>query len=82
MLLGFFGLLCFNEFTVPSYDSAAHLSYSDIAVDDQDNPSVVVIYIKNQRASITLGCSLHSESTNALPSEEGFMTRYPVYMQK
>ena len=65
--LAFFGFLRCNEFTVPSqrsYDSAAHLSYSDIAVDDCDNPSLVVIYIKKSKTdpfhrgtSITLGAT-------------------------
>ena len=65
--LAFFGFLLCNEFTVPSqrsYDPAAHLSYSDIAVDDCDNPSLVVIYIKKSKTdpyrrgtSITLGAT-------------------------
>ena len=67
--LAFFGFLRCNEFTVPSqrsYDPAAHLSYSDIAVDDCDNPSLVVIYNKKSKTdpfhrgtSITLGATRH-----------------------
>jgi len=65
--LAFFGLLHCNEFTVPSqtgYDPAAHLSYNDIVVDNCDNPSIVVISIKqsktdpfHQGTSITLGAT-------------------------
>lgn len=65
--LAFFGLLRCTEFTVhsqSSYDPAVHLSYSDVAVDDRDNPSVVVISIKQSKTdplrkgnSITLGAT-------------------------
>ena len=67
--LAFFGFLRCNEFTIPSqrnYDPAGHFSYSDIAVDDCDNPSLVVIYIKKSKTdpfhrgtSITLGATRH-----------------------
>ena len=65
--LAFFGFLHCNEFTVPaqrSYDPSVHLSYSDIAVDDCDNPSIIVVDIKKSKTdsfrrgtgtSITLG---------------------------
>ena len=62
--LAFFTFLRCNEFTVPSqrsYDPAAHLSYSDIAVDDCDNPSMIVANIKTgsfrRGTSITLGAT-------------------------
>ena len=68
--LAFFGLLRCNEFTVPSqtrYNPAVHLSYSDIAVDDCDNPSLVVISIKQSKTdplrkgtNITLGATQDS----------------------
>ena len=62
----FWFLYCI-EFTVPSqtsYNPAAHPSYSDIVGDDFDNPSVVVISIKQYKTdtfsrgtSIALGAS-------------------------
>ena len=65
LLPGLFGILHCNEFIVPlqrSFDLAAHLSCTDIAEDDYDNPSSVVVSIKKSKTdpfcretSITLG---------------------------
>ena len=65
--LAFFGFLRCSEFTVPSqvgYNPAIHLSFSDIAVDDYNNPSTVVVSIKQSKTdplgkgtTITLGAT-------------------------
>ena len=65
--LAFFGFLRCVEFTVPSqagYNPAIHLSFSDIAVDDYNNPSTVVLSIKQSKTdplgkgtTITLGAT-------------------------
>ena len=65
--VAFFGFLRCNEFTVPSqtgYDPAVHLSYSDVAVDNRDSPTMVVISIKQSKTDplrkgvqITLGAT-------------------------
>jgi len=50
--VAFSGFLRCNEFTVPSQTScnpAIHLSYSDVATDDQDHPTLVVITIKQSK---------------------------------
>ena len=50
--LAFFGFLRAGELTVPgdnSYDSAVHLSYKDISVDNPDNPRVIRITIKQSK---------------------------------
>ena len=82
------GFLSCNKFTVPlqrSYDPATHLSYSDITVDDYDNPSLIVIYIRNLRWTLSVrdqhytGCNpgwnLPSESSNTLLTKMGFTSR-------
>ena len=65
--MAFFGFLRCNEFTVPAqigYDPAVHLSYSDVAVDNRDYPTMVVISVKQSKtdplrsgAQITLGAT-------------------------
>jgi len=65
--LAFFGFLRCVEFTVPSqagYNPAIHLSFSDIAADDYNNPSTVVVSIKQSKTdplgkgtTITLGAT-------------------------
>ena len=50
--IAFFGFLRCGEFTVPSqiaYDPEAHLSLSDVAVDNIQSPSVVQITIKQSK---------------------------------
>ena len=50
--LAFFGFLRCADFTVPSqagYNPAIHLSFSDVAVDDYNNPSTVVVSIKQSK---------------------------------
>ena len=47
--LCFFGFLRAGEITVPpdkGYDPTAHLSFSDIAVDNMANPSIMQVQIK------------------------------------
>ena len=47
--LGYFGFLRAGEFTIPSdtaFDPDTHLSFSDIAVDSRQSPSVVRVRIK------------------------------------
>jgi hypothetical protein len=51
-LTGFFGFLRTAEFTVPSveqYDSGAHLSLSDVSVDNHAMPSIFKIRIKQSK---------------------------------
>ena len=65
--MAFFGFLRCNEFTVPvqtGYDPAVHLSYSDVAVDNRDYPTMVVISVKQSKTDplrsgvqITLGAT-------------------------
>ena len=46
----FFGFLCAGEICIPSdseYDSGAQLSFSDIAVDSQTNPTIMQVQIKS-----------------------------------
>jgi len=50
--VGFFGFLRTGEMTVPSdeaYDPACHLSWSDVAVDNPDNPEVIRLHIKQSK---------------------------------
>ena len=50
--LNFFSFCRSGELTVPSeksYDPTAHLSYSDIAVDSRDNPSIIAIHLKKSK---------------------------------
>ena len=50
--MAFFGFLRCNEFTVPAQtgcDPAVHLSYSDVAVDNRDYPTMVVISVKQSK---------------------------------
>ena len=47
--MAFFGFFGLGEITVPSeeaFDPSAHLTPSDIAIDDQDNPTLVQVYLK------------------------------------
>ena len=50
--LAFFGFLRVSEFTVPSddqFDQACHLCLSDIAIDNQDNPQMLQVKIKQSK---------------------------------
>ena len=50
--LGFFGFLRSEEMTTPSdsgYDSAVHLSFADIAVDNPRSPSIMCVSIKQSK---------------------------------
>ena len=47
--MAFFGFFGLGEITVPSeeaFDPSAHLTPSDIAIDDRDNPTLVQVYLK------------------------------------
>ena len=65
--MAFFGFLRCNEFTVPAqtgYNPAVHLSYSDVAVDNRDYSTMVVISVKQSKTDplrsgvqITLGAT-------------------------
>ena len=71
--LAFFGFLCCAEFIVPSqagYNPAIHLSFHDITVDDYNNPSTVVVSIKQSKTdplgkgtTITLGATQNTLCT-------------------
>ena len=92
LLPGFFGFLCCKKFTFlsqRSYDPATHLSYSDIAVDDCDNPSLVVIYIRWVFSAevpalywVQPRIQLSSESSNILLSKTGFTSRPPFHLRE
>lgn len=50
--VNFFSFCRSGEITVPSeksYDPTAHLSYSDISVNDSDNPSIIAIQLKKSK---------------------------------
>ena len=47
--MAFFGFFRLGEITVPSeeaFDPSTHLTPSDIAIDDRDNPTLVQVYLK------------------------------------
>ena len=61
--LGYFGLLCASEFTVPnlsSFSSSLHLSVQDVAVDSSSAPSSMRIRIKGSKTDpFRKGCFVH-----------------------
>ena len=67
--LAFFGFLCSSEFTVPSqdtYDSQVHLSLKDIAVDNQANPQLLQVVIKQSKTDpFRQGASLYLGKTDS-----------------
>ena len=50
--LAFFGFLRSGEICSPSdkaYDPSAHLSFSDVAIDDPQNPSIMRVHLKTSK---------------------------------
>ena len=64
----FFGFMRAGEITVPSdtgYDPGAHLSFSDIAVDNVTNPSIMQVCIKSSQTDpFRKGVDLYVGCTN------------------
>ena len=53
--LAFFGFLRAGELTVPSdsaFDPSMHLSWGDLAVDSQDNPTVLSVRLKASKTDL------------------------------
>ena len=67
--LAFIGFLRSSEFTVPSqdtYDSQVHLSPKDIAVNNQANPQLLQVVIKQSKANpFRQGASLYLGKTDS-----------------
>jgi hypothetical protein len=63
----FFGFFRMGEITAPSaqtYDSNSHLTVSDVAVDDNSNPTVVRVHLKRTKTSQYSGIDVYLGRTD------------------